>query len=124
MGIAEYLEQKKRAQIRRARREDAKRVSLGLVVGAALGSAAGLLFAPKSGAETREDIASAAKNAAETIKVRSSEAMQAVKEKTTDTLEKARNMYSEHVESKMTSIRPAIDEVEEGLEELKEEIEE
>lgn len=124
MGIADYLEQKRKAQIRKARIEDAKRVSLGLFLGTAIGGAAGLLFAPKSGAETREDIANAAKDAVDNVKSASNQAIGAVRDKANEAVDKAKSLYSEHVEGKLTNIRPALDEVEDTVDEVKEDIKE
>jgi gas vesicle protein len=49
----------------------------GLVVGSVIGAAAGILLAPKSGKETREDI----KNKAEEIRDKGQEALDTAKEK-------------------------------------------
>lgn len=120
MGIAEYLEMKNREKIRRARREDAKKVSVGLFLGAAIGGACGLLFAPQSGEKTREDLANAAKDAAANVKNQANDALEvvktqatgvfeAVKSKTNEVVEKAKQTYEDHVDSKLTDIGPAID---------------
>ncbi len=51
-----YFEKKKEKQERKEKGEVAKKVVKGSVVAAALGAAAGVLLAPKSGKETREEI--------------------------------------------------------------------
>ncbi|MDF2501491.1 MAG: YtxH-like protein [Anaerosporomusa subterranea] len=56
MSIMGILEKTKKARENKAR----KKVLAGLAVGAVVGAAAGVLLAPKSGKEIREDIANAA----------------------------------------------------------------
>lgn len=68
MSIREVLNKAKREKKRAQTVNTAKKIGVGLGIGAAIGSAFGLLFAPKSGKETRKDIADAAKNSVENIK--------------------------------------------------------
>ena len=49
MGIIDYIEAKNRERVNRARREDSKKVGLGLLIGAAIG--AGIGYAKKCLAE-------------------------------------------------------------------------
>ena len=56
MRIFDMIEAKIREDRRKKMLEDAGKVVVGLTTGLAIGSTLGLLFAPKSGAETREDI--------------------------------------------------------------------
>jgi gas vesicle protein len=56
MGIYALIEKKKREQKRKENIKVAKVASLTAVTGAALGSIAALLFAPKSGKKTRANI--------------------------------------------------------------------
>lgn len=121
MGIADYLEQKNKERVRRARAEDAKKISLGVIIGAAVGASAGLLLAPKSGTETREDLGNAAKDAAETVKIKTGQAVDTVKAKTDDVVIKAKNFYSERIDSKLTNIGTVADEVGDDLNDLKNE---
>lgn len=106
MGIVDYIEQKNKERVRRARMEDAKKVSLGLVLGALAGSAAGLLFAPQSGKKTRQDIVNATKDAAETVR-----------DKTDEVVQKAKDLYSEHIEGRLTSIGAVANEAKEATKE-------
>lgn len=64
MSIMGIIEKTKKARENKAR----KKVLAGLAVGAVVGAAAGVLLAPKSGKETREDIANAAKQLPERAK--------------------------------------------------------
>lgn len=68
MSIKEVLNKAKKEKKRAQMVDTGKKVGLGLGIGAAIGSALGVLFAPKSGKETRKDIADTAKNSVESIK--------------------------------------------------------
>ena len=74
MSIREVLNRAKKGKKKARAVETAKKVGTGLGVGAAIGSAIGVLFAPKSGKETRQDIADTAKSSVENIKVGANEA--------------------------------------------------
>ena len=63
--INKFIEEKKRKAEREKKIETAKNVAVGTAIGTAIGAAAGLLFAPKSGKETREDISQKSKEVAE-----------------------------------------------------------
>ncbi|NCU25336.1 YtxH domain-containing protein, partial [Candidatus Nomurabacteria bacterium] len=68
MSIRDVLENNKKAKKKAQTKKTAKNVAIGLGVGAAAGAAAGLLFAPKSGKETRKDISKGAKKVVEAAK--------------------------------------------------------
>ncbi len=98
MGIIDYIEAKNQERIRRAYYEDAKKITFGAIIGLAIGAATGILYAPKSGEETRQDLADKVQNASEEVMDRANEV--AIN---------AKNAYKTKVESKLTSIRPAIE---------------
>lgn len=77
MNIKDLVEKGTKSKKRAAKKKAAKNVAIGAGVGAAVGLAAGVLLAPKSGKETREQIAQGVKNAANTVK----ESIDNVKEK-------------------------------------------
>lgn len=97
MGIIDYIEHKNRERIMRARLEDSKKVGFGLLLGLAVGAGVALLTAPKSGEETRKDLAKAAKEASDLLK-----------EKAGEYASKARD-FGVDVESHLTSIGPALE---------------
>lgn len=68
MSIKAFIEKKQREREMAVRKDRAKKFAVGTIIGTAIGAAAGILFAPKAGKETRDDIAKGAKDAAETIK--------------------------------------------------------
>jgi len=68
MGLLKALEEKKKAKLRAERAKKAKATAIGAVTGAVAGIVGGLLFAPKSGKETREQIAVTSKKATAQVK--------------------------------------------------------
>jgi gas vesicle protein len=71
--IMDRIVQSKRERQKAIRRRSAMNIALGATVGAALGAAVGLLFAPRAGKETREDIAKRTNEAFSTFKENISE---------------------------------------------------
>lgn len=69
MGLLKKLENSKKERLRRERINLAKKIAAGTAAGIVAGSAGGILLAPKSGKETREDIA----NTANTVAVKTSQ---------------------------------------------------
>ena len=90
------------------------------------GAVSGVLFAPKSGKETRKDIADAAKNVAGNVKENISDAMDVAKQKADNITREIKSKYSEFVDRNMTELKPESnfkDELQDD-EILKEEVEE
>ncbi|RQD74296.1 MAG: YtxH domain-containing protein [Candidatus Syntrophonatronum acetioxidans] len=98
MGIKDYLENVRKERERAERRESAIKVAYGLTIGAALGAVGGLLFAPKPGKETREEIATKAREKAESTKETLAEKKEAMAEKK----EELRGKYEEIKEKRQT----------------------
>ena len=75
--IKKLIEEKKEAKRREARRNTIKNVSIAATVATSVGviggTIGGILFAPKSGKETREDIKNKAIETNKTIKVKANE---------------------------------------------------
>ena len=61
MSVMDLIEKGKRARRRKQREKALKTAAIGAAVGVTVGAVAGVLLAPKSGKETREDLANAAK---------------------------------------------------------------
>ncbi len=84
MSIMNLIEKGKKIRQRRERNKTLKNVAIGAAVGATVGAAAGVLLAPKSGKETREDLVKATREIPEKAKVmveKAKEKMDEVKEK-------------------------------------------
>lgn len=101
MFINDYLKKKKRKE----REETAKTIAIAAGVGIAAGLAAGVLLAPKSGKETRADIAQKAEKAAEMAK----NAAIAVKEDLLNKEEKLGNNIKELKEKAMGNPNKTVD---------------
>jgi gas vesicle protein len=71
-----------------------------LLLGVLIGAGVALLFAPRSGEETRQDIRRRARKATDTVK----DAAQGVSDQVVDTFESARYRVEEQIESARTAI--------------------
>lgn len=109
MSLKDYFIEKQRMIERKKRLESAKKLGTGLTIGALIGSAAGVLFAPKSGEETRRDISDAALKANEQLKEKSKELSNEVVKKYNETKES----LIDYKESKLTNLKAVEDDVEE-----------
>lgn len=76
MKLMDLLNEKKREAERKKKVDTAKKIALGTAIGAITG----ILFAPKSGKETREDIAKKTKNTTETVKKSIKDSVESIKE--------------------------------------------
>jgi len=85
MKIREMLENKKKQKARREKVKAVKRVAAGAAAGIAAGAVGGVLLAPKSGKETREDIAKTAKDLGENVKTKTVEIKGTVENKVAHT---------------------------------------
>lgn len=103
MSIKEVLNRAKRGKRKARAVETAKKVGTGIGVGAAIGSALGVLFAPKSGKETRQDIADTAKTSVENIKVGANEASAKIVKVIEDGKERIANIKKTHPEAEQIS---------------------
>lgn len=97
MSIKEVLNRAKREKKKARALDTAKKVGTGLGIGAAIGSIFGVLFAPKSGKETRKDIADTAKNSVESIKEGASEVGEKISKVVEEGKEKIANIKKTHV---------------------------
>ncbi len=74
-----------------AKKKAATGLIAGIVAGAAIGAAAGLLLAPKSGKETRQDIKDKSAEIAGKVKEKTSSAVQTIKTKIDSMKKKSEN---------------------------------
>ena len=102
MSIADYIEDRARAKQReikyeiwKAKNHDSRMRTQGALLGALIGVSAGILLAPKSGAETREDIADAF-----------DETVRTVKETTSDLVDNAKDTYEDIKYRAYTDLEP------------------
>lgn len=79
---------------RQARRERGAGMAAGIAAGAMIGAAVGILFAPKSGKETRADIKEKTCDVASTVKDKTVEYAGVVKEKTKDAYQTVKDKLS------------------------------
>lgn len=98
--VKKYLEEKRK----RARREEnlktAKNVAVGTAIGTFIGAITGILFAPKSGKETREDIANKTKEVAGNIKEAVNEQMEVAKKIQGKVKDEIKQVYTDIKEKK------------------------
>ena len=84
MSIMDLIEKGKKAVNKRQAEKALKDKAIGATLGLAVGAVAGVLLTPKSGKETREDIANVAKE----LPVKAKEVLEIAKEKVEETKEK------------------------------------
>lgn len=98
--VKKYLEEKRK----RARREEnlktAKNVAVGTAIGTFIGAITGILFAPKSGKETREDIANKTKEVVGNIKEAVNEQMEVAKKIQGKVKDEIKQVYTDIKEKK------------------------
>ncbi|MGH4124184.1 MAG: YtxH domain-containing protein [Clostridium sp.] len=68
MIVTKWYDKKKKEKQRKLRIQTAKKILIGTAAGSVSGLLGGLLFSPKSGKETREDIANSSKELTNNIK--------------------------------------------------------
>ncbi|WP_373599956.1 YtxH domain-containing protein [Paraclostridium bifermentans] len=81
MNLAQKIEQKRKAKKIAERNKKMKIASAGIAAGVTAGALGGILLAPKSGKETREDIKGKSKEVANTINEKTKEAKSNLDEK-------------------------------------------
>lgn len=130
MKIFDMIEAKRREERRKKLIEDGLKCFAGLATGLAIGGAAGVLFAPKSGDETREDIKNfynekkdqaeeIARNAREKVQDKA----QGIYDKGKKALDNAKDKADDLKLKALDKAEDAIDSTREGLEKAKKEAE-
>lgn len=109
MFIQDLIEQKMRRVRAQEARRTARDVAIGLGIGATLGAAAGILLAPKSGKETREDIATGAKEVIDQVKDQVEEVGKVLKKEMNDEeLSKDIKAATKKVEAKAKDVKSKV----------------
>lgn len=106
MILSKLYEKKRKEKLRKLRIQTAKKVFVGTVAGSLSGLLGGLLFSPKSGKETREDIASTSKDITNNIKSKTAELKETIDNKVSETknnVADAKIKISEYLNDKKTS---------------------
>lgn len=91
MSLSKKIEDKRKAKQRAEKIKQAKVATAGVVLGAVTGAVSGVLLAPKSGKETREDIKDASQQIVEKINIKTVD----VKDKMSDKLEDRKGNFIE-----------------------------
>ena len=122
MSLSKYIEQRRLEREREVRRKIRKEKAVSaakIAAGVAVGAGVGILFAPKSGKETREDIVRVTKDGVEYVSENVNSAVKAVAEKAKEVKEAVGEKYDDFSNRNMTEISPEVEEMD-----IKEEIEE
>lgn len=114
MSLAKYIEQRrieKEREVRRKIRKEKAVSAAKVAAGAAIGAGIGILFAPKSGKETREDIVKATKDGVEYVSENVNNAVKVVAEKAKEVREAVEEKYEDFSNRHMTEITPEDEEM-------------
>ena len=126
MSLSKKIQAKRQAKLRAEKLKKAKTAAAGVAAGVAAGAVGGILLAPKSGKETREDIKNASKQAVDAVsdkaagaKAKAGDVLVAQKEKFNDSKAKIK----EYLDAKK-AVDEACEECEVNSEEVVEALEE
>lgn len=121
MGLFDMIEKRRRERERRRKVANAAKIIAGVGVGAALG----ILFAPKSGKKTREDIANAAKDGLDFVSENVNNAVKVIKDKSAELKEAVVEKYDQISNKNITEVvSENIEKLEEKIEDTKEKVKE
>lgn len=118
MGLINYIHEK-RLEKERAKRNEKIVGTLKVLAGVGAGVTLGLLFAPKSGKETRKNISDATKKGLNYVGENLTNAKNYIEEKTSDIREALAEKYDELTDE---TISEKVEEIEEEIEEEVEEV--
>ncbi len=118
MSLRDVLSEARRERERRDRNETVRKIAVGTIIGSVIGVASGLLFAPKSGKETRDDIATYAKDTTDEVRLRAGEAYDTLREKEARLRTDIKDKYETFVDRNMTELEP----VKEDLQNIKQDV--
>ena len=112
MSLVKYIEQKRierEREVRRKIRKERLSTVAKVVAGATVGAGVGILFAPKSGKETREDIVKETKDGVEYVNENVNNAVKIVADKAKEVKEVAVEKYDNFSNRNMTEITPEVE---------------
>ena len=111
MNLTNLIEQKKIEKAKKEKAKIAKNVALGATIGVAAGLASGLLFAPKSGKDTRKSLKKTANDLNNTIKTKAIDVTEDAKNNFSD----AKNKIAKYLESKKAVTNDSVEELTEKI---------
>ena len=110
MSLLKIIEQKKKEKELAQKKKNAKNLAISAAIGVATGAVSGILLAPKSGKETRDDIKRTSLDINHTVKEKVSTAKSNLKEKSTEAHSKIKD-YLKGLNSIDEDIEESVDEV-------------
>lgn len=116
MGLKDLLLAGQEKRLREKRQEAYKNITVGASVGLAIGTVLGVLFAPKSGKETRHDIAVKAKEAVDVTKEQVEEAKVKITQFVDEQKERLSSIKAEKLSEAAVALDNAADKLEEAAE--------
>ena len=117
MILSKIIEQKKREKKLAQKKKNAKNLAIGAAIGIATGAVSGILLAPKSGKETRDNIKRTSSDINDTVKEKVSTAKSTLKEKSTE----AHSKIKDYLNSKKGCTSPFVEE-NDDIEEISEDV--
>lgn len=124
MGLRDLLLAGQEKRLREKKQEAYKNLTVGASVGLAIGTVIGVLFAPKAGKETRQDIAVKAKEAVDVTKGQVEEAKVKITQFVDEQKERLSAIKTDVFYEAAATLDHAADELEEVAEKLEEVAEE
>jgi gas vesicle protein len=99
MSIRDYIENLRYEREKQQKKETAMKVLSGLAIGTVIGGVIGILFAPKAGKETRQEISEKVKETAAVTGEKVKETLQEVKDKVEELKDKKLTMVDKTTDS-------------------------
>ena len=113
MSLLKIIEQKKKEKELAKKKKNAKNLAISAAIGVATGAVSGILLAPKSGKETRDDIKRTSSDINHTVKEKVSTAKGNLKEKSTE----AHSKIKDYLNSKK-GLNSIDEDIEESVDEV------
>ncbi|SMB85767.1 Gas vesicle protein [Desulfonispora thiosulfatigenes DSM 11270] len=123
MSIKDTINKARKKKKQAQNVDTAKKVGVGLGIGAAIGSSIGLLFAPKSGKQTRDKISNVTKDTVDNLKENATEMGGKISKVVGEGKERIKNIRKdtkETAEEIMETTERVLDEVDEDIDEINE----